>query len=913
MKCIDTLDRHKYIFIDCAILITIFVFILSYFQPASFWSLNIPTGGDMASHYYPAKYLKEVLLPKGRVVGWMQGNYAGFPLFQIYFPCPFLLIVLLSYVLPMQIAFKVISILGIFSLPFCVYFTLKLMHYKFPMPILGALFTLPFLFMEANSMWGGNIPSTLAGEFPFGIGFSLSILFLGTLHQGLASKKNVIVNGALLFFIGFNHAYTLLFSVLTSTFFLITTKDFVFKFKYLLKVYTLAFLLISFWAIPLVANIAYTTNFNIVWKMDSFFEVIPVMLIPFAAISVLGSIAQVIACMTKSWQTADKMSTPIPSLEDKKTGEIKEVVKKKRIFRCNSMDMRLAYLWFGIVISILFYFSANKIGVVDIRFLPFMQLLFVVIAAIGVYEGIKYLKLNWIVPILLTPLILLWAAEHVKYIPQWIAWNFTGFESKKFWPQLNAINQYLKGTENDPRVVYEHSPDHNAAGTPRAFESLPLFSGRSTLEGLYMQSTITSPFVFYIQSEISKVASAPFPDYSYTSLNLKEGIKHLKMFNVKDFIVISDTVKAAIKQFPEFELKTSYPPYEIYELKANDNHYVTPLAYEPVLCITKNWKRLFYEWFKDSRVNDVYLVVDKKYSKPDTPFRSIIRDDNLGKIQKIPIDTSGTYIKEFLKDDELLIETNWIDKPLLVKVSYHKNWRVEGADRIYQVSPCFMLIYPQSEHVRLYFGYGIADYIGRGLTLLGIIILGISAFSRDGWRSIFLVRSVMSGYNRIESRFYRTKFYEVVDKNKSKILIGVLSVILVFFLNVIFLQKKDPQKLYNNGLKYFDRVKYKDARNSFSKILNDFPFVSIADDANYYYAICFFKEDKFQMTIEAFQSLIDRYKDSNWVPEAYYHIGLCKTKLGDNPGARSAYQYLIDNYNATVWANYAKDRLKELH
>src|SRR3989337_3584987 len=181
MKCVDTLNRHKYIFTDCAILITIFVFILSYFQPAFFSSLNVPTGGDMASHYYPAKYLKEVLLPKGRVVGWMQGNYAGFPLFQIYFPCPFLLIVLLSYLLPMQIAFKVISILGIFSLPFCVYFTLKLMHYKFPMPILGALFTLPFLFMEANSMCGGHIPSTLAGQFPFGIGFSLRLLVVGTL------------------------------------------------------------------------------------------------------------------------------------------------------------------------------------------------------------------------------------------------------------------------------------------------------------------------------------------------------------------------------------------------------------------------------------------------------------------------------------------------------------------------------------------------------------------------------------------------------------------------------------------------------------------------------------------------------------------------------------------------------------
>ena len=127
------------------------------------------------------------------------------------------------------------------------------------------------------------------------------------------------------------------------------------------------------------------------------------------------------------------------------------------------------------------------------------------------------------------------------------------------------------------------------------------------------------------------------------------------------------------------------------------------------------------------------------------------------------------------------------------------------------------------------------------------------------------------------------------------------------------MQKKDPQKLYNDGLKYFDRVKYKNARQSFSRILNEFPFVSIADDANYYYAICFFKEDKFHETIEAFQSLIERYNDSNWVPEAYYHIGLCKTKLGDITGAKLTYQYLIDNYNSTVCANYAKDRLKEMH
>ena len=877
MNSINTLKRYKCTYVDSAILIAIFTFLLSYFQPSFFLIKNIPTGGDMASHYYPVKYLKEVLLPKGRIVGWMQGNYAGFPLFQVYFPFPFLLIALLSYIVPMQIAFKAVAVSGIFALPLCVYFALKLMHYKFPAPILSALFTMPFLFMEANSMWGGNIPSTMAGEFSFSIGFSLSMLFLGTIYHGLTNKRGETTNAILLFFIGFNHAYTLLFSVLASTFFLITTNDFVYKLKYILKVYMIAFLLISFWAIPLVVNIAYTTNFNIVWRMDSFFEVIPIILIPFVAVSALGSIAHFYLCITK-----------------------KEVP-----------DKRLGYLWFGIIISILFYFSANKIGVVDIRFLPFMQLLLMIIAAVGVYRGVQYLKHNWVIPMILALLVLLWVSEHVKFIPQWISWNFTGFEAKEFWPQFSGVNQYLKGTENDPRVIYEHSPDHNAAGTPRVFESLPFFSGRSTLEGLYFQSTITSPFVFYIQSEISKVASAPFPDYACTSLNLKEGIKHLKMFNVKDFIVVSDTVKSAIKQFSEFDLKASYPPYEIYELKTNKNHYVTPLSYEPVLCVTKDWKRLFYEWFKDSGMNDIHLVLDNK-NKGLQRFDYKMINDNLKDIPKIPIDTNGAYVKELIKNDEILIDTNWINKPLLIKVSYHKNWKIEGASEIYQVSPSFMLIYPKSKHVRLYFGYGISDYIGRVFTVLGIIIVGTSFCFQGRWHKIPLLSRILYGLKRAEYGFYKSKIFGVIYKNKSKILVSVLLIVLIFFLCIIFFQKKDPQKLYNNGLRYFDREKYTNAKRSFSSILNYYPSVSIADDANYYYAICFFKEEKFQKTIELFQSLIERYKDSNWIPEAYYHIGLCKTRLGDIPGASSTYLYLMDNYGSTVWANYARDRLNEL-
>ena len=62
-------------------------------------------------------------------------------------------------------------------------------------------------------------------------------------------------------------------------------------------------------------------------------------------------------------------------------------------------------------------------------------------------------------------------------------------------------------------------------------------------------------------------------------------------------------------------------------------------------------------------------------------------------------------------------------RPLLVKMSYHPNWHVNGAERVWPVSPSFMLIYPETEHVRLYYGPGPWDYLGRSLSLGALLVL----------------------------------------------------------------------------------------------------------------------------------------------------------------------------------------------
>jgi len=107
------------------------------------------------------------------------------PIINFYFPLPYLLIALLSKIIPYNIAFKIITVLGSFLLPACVYWMMKLFRFKYPYPLLSAMGATLFLFMESYSIYGGNFLSTLAGEFGYSLSFALCFLFLGTMHLAL--------------------------------------------------------------------------------------------------------------------------------------------------------------------------------------------------------------------------------------------------------------------------------------------------------------------------------------------------------------------------------------------------------------------------------------------------------------------------------------------------------------------------------------------------------------------------------------------------------------------------------------------------------------------------------------------------------------------------------------------------------
>ena len=65
----------------------------------------------------------------------------------------------------------------------------RLARFAYPIPELFAFAGLAFALDESFSIYGGNLKSTMAGEFSFSIALSLGVLALGLLANGLRTGR----------------------------------------------------------------------------------------------------------------------------------------------------------------------------------------------------------------------------------------------------------------------------------------------------------------------------------------------------------------------------------------------------------------------------------------------------------------------------------------------------------------------------------------------------------------------------------------------------------------------------------------------------------------------------------------------------------------------------------------------------
>ncbi len=675
---------------DAIGLAAILVVLATVLRPGLLLLPTITAGGDTPCHYPTAVWFHERLLPELRLHGWYPGAYLGHPLLLYYFPLPFLLMSALAPAFGMPVAFKLGTALPVFLLPLLVYLSFRLMRLAFPAPLVGAAAALVFLYVEDTPIWGGSIASTLTGEFSYTYGVGFAVLFLGVLVRARAEHRGPWLPAAVLALTSYAHGYAVLWAGLTATGLLLVDparsrdggdgRRVLALLGFLLAVAALAFGLAAPSLVPLLADWGYTTPYHDAWIDLTAIGLFPPLLQPLLAVGLVGGLLSLVRCVDPA----------------------------------RGHDVATLLLGHGALVGAALAAAGPGLGVIDVRFVPLAQLSLALAGAATLGRLLGRFARAGVLALGLVLVAAAWGESRSQVLRHWASWNYSGLEAKELWPAWRELNERLRGGVADPRVAVEYGPLHERAGSIRMYETLPYFSGRSTLEGVYNQAATTTHPVYYLASELFAKSPNPFKSRGYSRFDPESALPRLRLFNVSEIVAVSPELASALDARADVAREAVIPPYTVYRLRDPGPGYVEPLAFAPVRAEPSTWRDASYRWFSRKPANRVLLVFTD-----DEQFGLALADP-WGVPPERPL-ASGVAVRAEVESERLRIHTSRPGHPLLVKVSYHPRWRAEGADGPYLVSPGLMLVVPRQADVTLtYAARTWADRLGRVLFLAAL-------------------------------------------------------------------------------------------------------------------------------------------------------------------------------------------------
>jgi hypothetical protein len=697
------------------VFVLIYVTLFIFFKPGLLFSQTTTSGGDMGSHNYLAKFMIEELLPRFRVTGWTMNWYAGLPMLTFYFPLPYLIMAFLSLIIPYTVSFKLATVAGVFLLPLSAYIYGKLLRFRSPFPELAAVMATAFLFMESYSIYGGNIPSILAGEFGYSLSFALVFIFMGTLYRGMEQGRYdwlFIINSLILTALVLSHLITTIALILMIPGLLILNRQ-KRAILYIIAVFAIGLLLTSFWGIPFLDKLSWTTNMG--WqKLTALKDIFPSEIWPYAAIAIFGII----------YSFRKKVLNTLP-------------------------------LFWSTFILVIVFFSLEDGRLWNARLLPFIFFSIFLWAAYGLFSLssviVYILKVYFAVPtgftrrfigIIVAAIVGIVLIFSSPMVMSWIRWNYSGYETKPDWPQYKQINDYI-GKLPEGRFMFEHDNDRiGKFGTPRAFELIPYWTDKPVMEGLLVEGSFTSPYHFINQAELSPKPGSGISGIDFPALNIPLGITHLQLMNVRYFMASSPEVVDPVSSDPRAKLLTKIGDFSIFEISGNYK-YVEVVKNLPVRVSTNDWRSTIIPWYLNESDLSVPVIWDRG-EIAITQFKSV-NAENVTNPTVEPVKVAGGIISEKIENEKITFETTAIGYPHIIKVSYFPNWRVQGADGPFLISPSFMMVIPRQKDVTLTYGPTASNIAGDIITgigwlvILALLILNIYK-SIAGRRNKYLVK-----------------------------------------------------------------------------------------------------------------------------------------------------------------------------
>ena len=747
------------------------LFLLATVHPGLLFKNNTPTGGDMGAHVWGPAFLRDHLLNHFRLTGWSMDWYSGFPMYRFYMVVPALFIVLLDVVLPYGIAFKLVAVAGIIALPFCAWKFGRLARLAYPLPELFAIAATVFLYDESFTIYGGNIASTMAGEFSFSIALAFAIIGLGYLAHSLETGRRRSTAAVLIALAALCHGIVLIF-VFGGAVLMVLLHTGRRRLLFGLGTIGAAILLAAFWVVPFLTAHKYMTDMKYEPRpsgaSDSFWD----MYFP----------------LTAFWDIALMAFALIG-------------------FAASLLRRKIIGVWLGVMMIVLFvgvYVTRDSLPVIGLlwnpRLLPFLYLCRYMLAMIGIWAVIAavfrlvtaergealdssssitvYSALRsatvWVVAVGVLCVIgfrfqqlpggsvitksdgsaqYAWGPFRAKsdnkaFVDGWARWNFEGYEGKGSYAEYHDIVQAMKRLGEDKshgcgRALWENNGDLNKYGTTMALMLLPFWTNGciGSQEGLFFEAAGTTPYHFISAAAMSKQSSNPVRELRYDNNDATKGVHYLQELGVKYYMAF--TTEAIDKASAEADLTevARSGPWVVYEVAGSD--WVVPMKTRPVVVNERSgdqrerWLELGTSWFqhpeewsatpvdngpKDWQHIDVQVDLTRRVGQPGDASRNV---DIVTPVQKInPVALPMVQVTNVShSENSVSFSVDKIGVPILVRVSYFPNWKVDGAKGPYRAAPNMMVVIPTEKNVRLHFSSSGIDKVAYLLTIAGIALV----------------------------------------------------------------------------------------------------------------------------------------------------------------------------------------------
>ena len=761
-------ERSAQVLFTSSVLIvsTIVVMAIVHFNPLSpsrdlLLNDTTPTGGDMGAHVWAPAFLRDHLLGNFQLNGWSMDWYAGLPVYRFYMVVPALAIVALDALpfLSYGEAFKVVAASGMLFFPFVCWAFGRLAAFRRPIPELFAFAGLTFLLDESFEIYGGNVKSTMAGEYSFSIALTLAVLGLGLLANGLRTGKYRVWTAVVLSLAAVSHGIVLIFVAVTAIVFCLVWIDSQ-RLKYTLTVGITTLLLSAWWVGPFLFGHEYMTDMKYGFRpsgssdsfWDMYFPLTPALDILVTGLAVVGFVA--VLARRHLTGTAIAITT---------------VIFAVLIWNTRDSLPVIGLLWNPRLLPF-FYFLRYLLMVIGAY-----ELICLAINAfrgrrasreVGTYEGIA--AASTIVLSLL--LVFGWQYERLPgggfvtdgdtsvyawgplrkgpetgrgVADAWTRYNWLGYEGRSYYPEYHDVVTTMDGlgeTNGCGRALWENSQDNSRYGTTMALMLLPHWTDGciASMEGLFFEASGTTPYHFLTTAAMSENSSNPVRQLRYTDNNAEVGVSHMRDLGVKYLMVRTEAAKAEAQGQDELRYLTTSGPWDIYELPGAA--IVEALDVQPVVVheragdqrernleIGTSWFQNREDWPalpadggpEEWQRVDAVIDMDLREGEPDDRNRKVdyvVPSEEIDVVDLPAVELSDVDVGQ----QSVSFTVDEVGVPVLVRVSYFPNWSVSGAEGPYRVSPNFMVVIPTENEVELTYGRTTLDWFFYALTLVGI-------------------------------------------------------------------------------------------------------------------------------------------------------------------------------------------------